>query len=93
LSKLGKVLLFSIVFEITFAVLYFGHLADTALSSMGSNQNVSSIVNSATSNVGNNSLQEFVTLLVSNPIALGIIWSGLNVMIIVRLALRSKSTI
>jgi hypothetical protein len=87
MSKLGKVLLFSIVFEVTFAALYFGHVADLALSQLGSPQ--SSSISGAS--FGNSGFGQIVDLIFANPIALGIIWSVFNAVLVFRITLRSKS--
>lgn len=87
MSKLGKVLLFSIVFEITFAALYFGHVADLAMSSLGTHDSTSTI-NSGS--LGSSAFGQFADLLFSNPVALGIIWSVFNALMVFRVAFRSK---
>ncbi len=84
---MGKVLLFSIVFEITFAALYFGHVADLAMSALGSPSTSSGVQTS----YGNSVFGQIASFLFSNSVALGIIWSVFNAMVVFRVLLRSKS--
>ncbi len=96
MSKLGKLLLFSVVFEATFAALYVGHAADSLMNAISSplgsqsiHNNLGNSTNGANNVAGGATLLQFVSILFSNPLALGIIWSAANATIIAWIVLKS----